>query len=175
VRLWAFFVPGADSDAGYRNAVNRRVISWLASAGAAVPSSIQESSNEEAKKTAIRGIQTPVSTTPGNGWRCKTTPERLWCGRHVGSRSVQRVSMRMPPTGLSQHGNQRHSCCGFPDSQTDGDVWFNHRCCRIGRADDRFESANWVLARSMYGLLQPRMLPKKQTEPLAAAMSSWCV
>lgn len=120
--LWAFLSQVLDSDKSCRNAVSR-VISWLASAGAAVPSS-NTGGYTKAKQRLQEGVFKRLFHHTGEQMEVQATPEELWCGRHVKILDGSNVSM--PDTPANQESYPQHSnqalMLRFPDSQTDGDV-----------------------------------------------------
>lgn len=152
--LWAFLSQVLDSDKSCRNAVSR-VISWLASAGASVPSS-NTGGYTKAKQRLQEGVFKRLFHHTGAQMEEQAPPEALWCGRHVKILDGSNVSMPDTPANqrvYPQHSNQSAGC-GFPIAKLMG-MFSLATGAAVGVLIDQFKTSELVLARSMYGLLQP--------------------
>ncbi len=81
VTIWAFLSQVLDTDKSCHNAVSR-IISWLAGAGAEIPSE-DNSAYCQARKRLPEKLLEKLFIKVGNKLESKTTPEHTWCGRHV--------------------------------------------------------------------------------------------
>jgi hypothetical protein len=152
VTLWAFLSQVLDSDKSCRNAVSR-VISWLASAGEAVPSS-NTGGYTKAKQRLKEGVFKRLFHHTGAQMELQASPETLWCGRHV--KILDGANVSMPDTAANQQAYPQHSNqaegCGFPIAKLM--VMFSLATgAAVGVLIDRFKTSELVLAREIYGLL----------------------
>lgn len=114
VTLWAFLSQVLDPDKSCSNTVSR-VIAWLTSAGADIPSSDTGGYCKARARLSEKLLQRLFGQT-AEELEAQATRESLWCGRHVKIIDGSTVSMPDTPanqTAYPQHSNQA-SGCGFP-------------------------------------------------------------
>ena len=98
VTLWAFLSQVLDTDKTCHNAVSR-VIAWLASVDAEIPSE-DTSAYCQARKRLPETLLQRLFSKVAQKLQQKTTEEHLWCGRHV--KVVDGSTVSMPDTSLNQ-------------------------------------------------------------------------
>jgi len=114
VTLWAFLSQVLDTDKSCANAVSR-VIAWLASVNAPIPSNDTSAYCQARQRLSERMLQQLFSIVAQN-LEQNTSGKHLWCGRHV--KVVDGSTVSMPDTPLNQAAypqsvNQLPGC-GFP-------------------------------------------------------------
>ena len=91
VTIWAFLSQVLDSDKTCHNAVSR-IIAWLAREGLKIPSE-DNSAYCQARKRLPEKLFEKLFIEVGNMFESNTTPEQIWCGRHVKVLDGSTVSM----------------------------------------------------------------------------------
>lgn len=154
VTLWAFLSQVLDPDKSCSNTVSR-VIAWLTSAGADIPSSDTGGYCKARARLSEKLLQRLFGQT-AEELEAQATRESLWCGRHVKIIDGSTVSMPDTPanqTAYPQHSNQA-SGCGFPIAKIL--VMFSLVTgAAMGVLIDVLNTSDVTLARRMYSTLKP--------------------
>ncbi len=154
VTIWAFLSQVLDTDKSCHNAVSR-IISWLAGAGAEIPSE-DNSAYCQARKRLPEKLIEKLFIEVGNKLESNTTPEQIWCGRHVKVLDGSTVSMPDTidnPQAYPQPSSQKVGC-GFPLAKIM--VLFSITTgAAIGIVIDVFKTHDIKLARQLYKYLNP--------------------
>lgn len=98
VTLWVFLSQVLDTDKSCTHAVSR-VIAWLASVNAPIPSS-DTSAYCQARSRLPENLLQRLFSTVAQNLEQKVTTEHLWCGRHA--KVIDGSSVSMPNTLLNQ-------------------------------------------------------------------------
>ncbi len=154
VTIWAFLSQVLDTDKSCHNAVSR-IISWLAGAGAEIPSE-DNSAYCQARKRLPEKLIEKLFIEVGNKLESNTTPEQIWCGRHV--KVLDGSTVSMPDTIDNQKAYPQPSSqkvgCGFPLAKIM--VLFSITTgAAIGIVIDVFKTHDIKLARQLYKYLNP--------------------
>lgn len=154
VVLWAWLSQVLDADKSLNNAV-KRVIAWIAAAGACPPSG-DTGAYSKARKRLPLAVLPPLLKQTATALTTQIKPEQQWCGRRVKAYDGTSVLMSDTPANQQvypQHSNQKAGC-GFPIAKVV--VWF---CVTTGAvlevAIAAFNTSEWQLSRQLYATLAP--------------------
>lgn len=114
VTVWMFLSQALDKDKSCENAVSR-VIAWLSSQKASLPSS-DPSAYCQARQRLPEGLFKRLFVGVAHRLQVRVSPERLWKGRRVFLLDGSTLSMPDTPANQAafpQHKNQAPGC-GFP-------------------------------------------------------------
>lgn len=154
VTLWTFLSQVLDADKSCHNAVSR-VIAWLASENAEIPSE-DTSAYCQARKRLPEKLLQRLFGTVAQGLEKKTTNEHLWCGRHV--KVVDGSTVSMPDTALNQEAYPQSTNqalgCGFPIAKI-GALFSLATGAAVALAIDVLNTHDLKLARRLYKFLNP--------------------
>ncbi len=154
VTLWAFLSQVLDTDKTCHNAVSR-VISWLASVDAEIPSD-DMSAYCQARKRLPEKLLCRLFGRVAQDLEKKTTQEHLWCGRHV--KVVDGSTVSMPDTPENQAAYPQPSTqapgCGFPIAKI-GALFSLATGAAVGLVIDVLNTHDVKLARRLYQFLAP--------------------
>jgi hypothetical protein len=154
VVLWAWLSQVLDADKSLSNAV-KRVITWIAVAGEAMPSADTGAYSKARKRFPLAVLKLLLGHS-ATALQSEVKPEQWWCGRRVKAYDGTTVLMSDTPANQEvypQHSNQKAGC-GFPLAKLV--VWF---CGTTGAvlevAIAAFNTSEWKLSRQLYATLQP--------------------
>ena len=114
VTLWVFLSQVLDSDKSCHNAVSR-VISWLASENAEIPSE-DTSAYCQARNRLPEKLLNRLFGEVAQGLENQIAPAHLWCGRHVKVIDGSTGSMPDTPSNQKAYPQPKSQApgCGFP-------------------------------------------------------------
>ena len=154
VTLWAFLSQVLDTDKSCHNAVSR-VIAWLASDDAEIPSEDTSAYCQARKRLPEKLLQRLFGTVAAD-LENKATPEHLWCDRHV--KVVDGSTLSMPDTKENQaaypQSSKQAPGCGFPIAKI-GALFSIATGAALALVIDVFKTHDVKLARQLYKFLNP--------------------
>lgn len=154
VTLWTFLSQVLDTDKTCHNAVSR-VIAWLASVDAEVPSD-DTSAYCQARKRLPQKLLSRLFGKVAQDLENKTTTEHLWCGRHV--KVVDGSTVSMPDTPENQaiypQSTTQATGCGFPTAKI-GALFSLATGAALALVIDVLNTHDVKLARRLYKFLNP--------------------
>lgn len=154
VTLWAFLSQVLDADKTSHNAVSR-VIAWLASVEAEIPSE-DTSAYCQARKPLPEKLLQRLFGTVAQDLEEKATTEHLRCGRDV--KVVDGSTVSMPDTPLNQaaypQSPNQSPGCGFPTAKI-GALFSLATGVALALIIDVLNTHDVKLARKLYQFLNP--------------------
>ncbi len=154
VVVWAWISQVIDGDSSLSNAV-KRVTTWMAMTGEAVPSS-DTGGYSKARKRLPWAILPSLLKRSASALHAQVPVEQYWCGRRV--KAFDGTGVQMSDTAANQAEYPQVSTqkpgCGFPIARVV--VWF---CLTSGAVLEAaiapFGTSEWQLARQLYACLAP--------------------
>ena len=154
VTLWAFLSQVLDTDKSCHNAVSR-IIAWLSSAGAEIPSEDTSAYCQARKRLSEKLLQRLVGKV-AKDLEKMTGQEHLWCGRHV--KVVDGSTVSMPDTPENQEAYPQPTSqtpgCGFPIAKI-GVLFSLVTGTAVALVVDVLNTHDIKLARRLYQFLNP--------------------
>ncbi|WP_250126516.1 IS4 family transposase [Chroococcidiopsis sp. CCMEE 29] len=154
VTLWVFLSQVLDTDKTCHNAVSR-VITWLASVDAEIPS-VDTSAYCQARKRLPENLLSRLFANVARDLGYQVTSEHLWCGRHV--KVVDGSTVSMPDTLENQAAYPQPSSqafgCGFPIAKI-GALFSIATGAAVAVVVDVLNIHDIKLARLLYQFLNP--------------------
>ena len=154
VTIWVFLSQVLDPDKSCHHAVSR-VISWLASEQAEIPSE-DTSAYCQARNRLPEKLLSRLFGEVGQGLENQVTNEHLWCGRHV--KVIDGSTVSMPDTTSNQKAypqpKTQATGCGFPMAKI-GALFSIATGAAVALVISRANTHDIKLARQIYQFLVP--------------------
>jgi len=154
VTIWVFLSQVLDPDKSCQNAVSR-VISWLASEHAEIPSE-DTSAYCQARNRLPEKLLSRLFGEVAQGLENQVAPEHLWCGRHVKVIDGSTVSMPDTPSNQKAYPQPKSQApgCGFPIAKI-GALFSIATGAAVALVIDVVNTHDIKLARQIYQFLKP--------------------
>jgi Transposase DDE domain/Insertion element 4 transposase N-terminal len=154
VTLWAFLSQVLDVDKSCHNVVSR-IIAWLSSQKAEIPSS-DTSAYCQARKRLPEKLVDKLFRESGKNLETLVNPKDLWCGRHV--QIIDGSTVSMPDTESNQssypQSSKQKPGCGFPIAKI-GALFSLTTCAVTAAVIDVLNTHDVKLAQKLYEFLSP--------------------
>lgn len=154
ITIWVFLSQVLDTDKSCHHAVSR-VISWLASVNAEIPSS-DTSAYCQARNRLSETLLSRLFGQVGQGLEEQVTNKHLWCGRYV--KVIDGTSVSMPDTVPNQKAYPQPRSqaigCGFPIAKIEA-IFSIATGAVVAVVINALNTHDIKLARQLYQFLNP--------------------